>query len=241
MADIKPEIVEMSIVVVGSFEPYYMTPSWFTHHGLFSEEEGKSGELHFQSPDFLHCTVGWAEIIVDRTRVQIKTMVSPYIRLKDFACKLLSEVINSKPILQIGINYSAHFPMNFAQLEKLGNKLAPREPWGNWGGLLKNHDHKEKNKNGLLNITMRQRSSLEDRKYGHIDARVETSKLMPNDAGAHVFINDHYDFVGEISEVDNKDLIQDANVALEAINNIFDASICRSENIAVDVINGAMK
>lgn len=222
-----PEIQEVSIVVVGDFNPDAINPHWLAFHELISAEE--ADEATTQVSTFsVQIDLGWAKFYVDPNRVQILTSQSPWIRAHDFALKLLTDLIPSNAATALGINVSRHFPLSFKEREILGHKLAPREPWGKWGESLINTDSPD---NGLNSITMRQGSNLGAEFNAFVDVKVSTSPILKA-AGIRIYVNDHYSF----SENPKSKL--STMIAAETLATRFEESLARSGDIIDDILDG---
>ena len=62
--------------------------------------------------------------------------VAPLIRIADITCRIFGDLLPDTPIHQVGINRMIHFDVGSQSArEEIGLKLAPREPWGDWGRL----------------------------------------------------------------------------------------------------------
>lgn len=224
-----PEIQEVSIVVIGSFTPDAVTPHWLAFHGLISNEEAE--EANFTShPALSQIDLGWGKFYVDVNRIQFLTTQSPWVRAQDFVLKLLTDIIPGTPSTAIGINISCHYVLSFAEKEKLGHTLAPRDPWGAWGEKLKNSAVEDRS-NGLISITMRQGSDLEYKHNLYVDANISSSNLLkPN--GIRIYVNDHYSYS------DAPEAKVSTDITAHILNEFFDFSLDRSSKIIDDIING---
>lgn len=225
-----PEIQEVSLVVIGSFSPDSITPHWLAFHGLISKEEAEEATHSANNPSVAQIDLGWGKFYVDSSRIQFKTSESPWVRAQDFVLKLLTEVIPGTPSHTLGINLAAHYPLTFKEKEALGHRLAPREPWGEWGKQLQNPDAEHQN-NGLTAISMRQGSNLDHKHNVYIEASISSSNVLkPN--GIRIYINDHYSYTD----------IPEAKVGSEASAQIiadrFDLSLKRSSMIIDEIIDG---
>ncbi|MEE1951356.1 hypothetical protein V0R48_20485 [Pseudomonas alcaligenes] len=221
---LNPEIQEVTLVLVGNFSPAAMTPAWMSHYELISEQEATGAEVTVVHPEATQYKLDWAEIYIDQNRVQIKTAQAPWVRISDFAVRLLRDVLPSTPVKAFGINRSAHYPTSPAQQNHIGEKLAPREFWGEWGKSLHNE---KKQLSGLVSIRMRQGEGFDDREEGSLDLIVQASSALKPGAIA-ITANDHFE-VGEHHS---------ALPAAELIERVFENSIRRSDSIMSTVISG---
>jgi len=225
-----PEIQEVSIVVIGSFTPDAVTPHWLAFHGLISNEEAEEANFTSNHPSLSQIDLGWGKFYVDPNRIQFLTSQSPWVRAQDFILKLLTDVIPGTPSTAIGINISGHYLLSFDEKEKLGHRLAPREPWGSWGEKLNNSEAANQS-NGLTSITMRQGSNLEHKHNTYIDANISSSGLL-KPYGIRIYINDHYSYA------DTAEAKVSTEISAQILNDFFDASINRSSQIIDDILDG---
>ena len=221
-----PEIQEVSLVVVGDFSPETITPLWLAFHELISQPEAEEATVR-TSTFGTQIDLGWGKFYVDPNRVQLLTSQSPWIRAHDFILKFL-EIIPSNAASALGINISRHFFLSFDEREKLGHRLAPREPWGKWGELLNN---KESPENGLVNITMRQGANLDAEYNSYIDVKVSTSPILKS-AGIRIYINDHYSFSDEPKSK------LSTSFASHTLEKQFEVSLARSGEIIDGIVDG---
>jgi hypothetical protein len=94
----------------------------------------------------------------------------------------------------MGINWTVHFSVvTVAVRNKIGNLLAPKEPWGEWKKDMEGEAEKLETIGGLRSLTMMQ-TRRTDGYSGSISARVEPSTLQHIALnGIFMEINDHYD------------------------------------------------
>lgn len=228
----RPEIEEVTVVVIGTFTPGVMSPHWLAFNGLISQDEANEASVTVTHPQVTQIDFGWGRFYADEQRVQVVTSQSPWIRACDFIQKLLSEVTPAQPTRALGLNVSAHYAVTAAEQEAIGHRLAPREIWGGWGANLHNENPSE-SANGLISITMRQGSNLPNRFNKYIDVRITgSSSIRPN--GIEIFINDHYSFQEE------PDAALGTQTVVNLISEQFEASLDRSHEI-IDGIMGSLR
>lgn len=224
----KPEIEEVTIVVIGSFSPGIMNQHWLAYHDIISKEEADEARVTLTHPQVSQIDLGWGKFFANENRVQIATTQSPWIRAGDFIVKLLSEAAPGQPVTALGINVSTHYSLGFIEREDIGQRLAPREFWGEWGTKLKNPDPTNP-KNGLTTITMRQGSDLPNKFNKYVDVRISASdEIKPS--GIEIYINDHYTFQ------DDPDSSLSSQVAWKELTDQFEASLNRSHSIIDGII-----
>lgn len=226
----KPEVEEVTVVVIGSFTPGIMSPHWLAYHELISTQEAEEATSLLTHADISHFDLGWGRFLADSQRVQISTTQSPWIRVSDFMLKLLSEAIPGQPTRALGINIAAHYSLSHTEREALGHRLSPRDAWGRWGEKLFNEDPSISS-NGLMSLTMRQSSDLNNKHNKYIDAKIQSSNTI-KPSGILVHINDHYDFN------DDAESTLSTAVSTKLLSEEFDSSLARSHSIIDDIMDG---
>lgn len=219
------EIHEASIVLVGRFDPLLITPGWLAHHEIVDVQDARTAEVAISHPEVSQFGFDWCKIFVDANRFQILTSQSPFIRISDFAVKVLSDLIPGIPVWAVGINNSRHYRVDPDQLNLFGERLAPREMWGAWGANAINEGVDRSS--GLLSTSLRQGTNLPDRKDGHVDVRIEPSSQIKG--GLYVHVNDHFTF-------GTKDNINDSSEAVALLGEHFERSQIRAEEISSGII-----
>jgi hypothetical protein len=222
------ELSAYSIVLLGNFNPTIFTPSWFEKYELITEEEAASAVVTVIHPDISRFAAAGLTIQVETNRFAATGTVSA-IQLKDFVLKTFRDYLNHTPIRSMGINREVHFKLASADARmRLGRSLAPLEPWGEWGEMIKGSDSKDPG--GMLSITMHQ-SGLSDRPKGHIQATIQPSSSIPRAAGVFFQINDHF----ESGDTDTNG----SEVILDLLDKLFEKSVARSEWIIDQVLKTA--
>lgn len=185
MSDLKPEIEDVSIVLVGSLNPAIFHPSWFAHQKLIQQDEAERADIKIVTPDVCVFSIGWLamEVTLDRFVVRT-TQIQNLEPLRDLVRGTFG-LLRHTPVRQMGINRIAHFRSPSEEAwHQLGHRLAPKEPWA---GLLE--------KPGMRRIQMQGIRS--DAYKGRISVAVEPSVVI-KPFGAYVEVNDHYDNDAEV-------------------------------------------
>ena len=68
MPESKPEIENVSVVLIGSLNPAIFHPAWFAREGLIQQEEADRADVRIVSPDVSVFSIGWlvVEVTLDR-------------------------------------------------------------------------------------------------------------------------------------------------------------------------------
>lgn len=221
-----PEISKANIVLSGDFNPKIFHPLWFAKQGILNPTEAASAEIEVIHPEIAIFDIGWIKIRAEKNRFIAESTMPPLIRISDLVVSTFGNFLTHTPIGRVGINRVVHFRLdNFSKYDKIGKALAPQAAWGEWGKQIEGPPSGEKH-GGLRMIVMEQRN-LDDRHRGHIQAKVEPSKLVTN--GIAIDVNDHY-------EVENCDSIIGCEDIVNIIKNNFEKSIKRSEWIMDQVL-----
>jgi hypothetical protein len=165
-----PASEEISLVLVGSWNPAIFHPEWFVRQGLVSRGEADRAETAIISPQvasvrFLDFGL---QILANRLSVQT-TDVSKAPRIHDLVIGILTKLPHT-PIGAGGINQFLHLPTGAeANWHRVGNQLAPKELV--WRNLYEQRP-------GLTNISIQFPS--ESRFPGFVNISVQPSTLTPH-------------------------------------------------------------
>jgi hypothetical protein len=214
--------------MVGHFNPQIFQPFWLANHDIISEEAAESANIGFVHPEITSFTLdGEFHIQVERGRFSIDRAVAPLIRIADITCRIFGELLPHTPIAQVGINRLMHFDLGSESArDQVGLKLAPREPWGEWGRLVSRGEGLKHG--GMSSLTMIQRD-VSDRAAGWVQAKVEPSNIIGRGrTGIYMEVNDHYD-LGRTPD--------GAEEIVEIVRTKFDASIASSDSIIYQIMS----
>ena len=225
---IEPEIGGASIVMLGHFNPQIFQPYWFAKYDLITTEAAAAANVPFVHPEITSFRIeGEFNVQVERGRFSIDRAVAPLIQIADVVSGIFEELLPHTPIGQVGINRSVHFDVGSLEArEAIWHKLAPIEPWGEWGKLLRRGQGPRHG--GLATMTMTQRE-LSDRPAGWINAKVEPSNVVGRAAsGIFMEINDHYDLARQP---------EGAYEIVEIVRSRFDTSIANADSIIDQIMS----
>ena len=189
---IEPELSTFAVVLVGSLNPRIFTPDWFARNALFTAEQADAAEIEVIHSEIAIFRMEWLLIRVEQQRFIAETNEAPYVRLSDLVVRTFKEFLPHTPLGRMGINRSVHFNVgSFEARERIGNRLAPKEPWGDWEPLIAAGEGDEHG--GLRSLVMEQRK-VDDRPKGCIRAKVEPStRIGGGRTGIYMEINDHFE------------------------------------------------
>ena len=222
---IQPQSEGVSIVLVGNFNPSIFTPAWFGLNNLLSASQVSSADLKLAHRDFTEFSLDWLHVTVTMERFTAETTQAPYIRVHDLVFRTFNELLNHTPLRALGINQIIHFPVKGKnELDRIGRKLAPLEPWGTWGGKLNTVEEF----GGLSSLTMSQMALKERPVDDQLNVKVEPSQRIKQSGGYGVFVevNDHY-------TAGNVENAAASKTLMNKLNDFFEESLSRS-NILID-------
>lgn len=213
-------------MLVGSVNPAIFSPYWLRQCELVTDQEAAAAEVGLISPEATQILVADFQLIANRDRFQIETTVAPWVRLLDFAAKLFGEVLPHTPILQLGINRTVHFKVKNEEVRNaIGRKLAPLEPWGDWGKDLA----KGPLRGGLQTVAMAE--PWEDEPFaGRVTTTLQPSGRIPGNAGIYMQINNHCQFQKE-------DVIESTAKMIDFLIRNFEKSIAKSDAIVDQIMS----
>jgi len=182
-----PERNGAQIALVGSFNPSIFSPDWFKSNNLIPSESFPDDALEIIHPEIAKFHTNEIAIEVRKDKFTATSFSAPLSSVKELVVSLFGSYLPHTPISLVGLNTLVDFKIeSIDKFESFGLKLAPREPWGEWGAKLGDDP---KNRGGLMAIEMDQRA-LDDRSQGWIKTRVQGSTLAQY--AIHVLVNDHY-------------------------------------------------
>jgi hypothetical protein len=220
---IEPELSELSIVLIGNFNPVIFQPSWLAGHGLITDKAAQSAAITVIHPDITAFSIeGLFTFQVDRERLILGRAAIPWVYGSDFIAKIFRDLLPHTPVSKLGINVLVHFDAGSqAKRDEIGEMIAPRAPWGEWGAQASSGEGAKHG--GLQSLTLIQKN-VTDRPAGWIQAKIEPSaRIRGGQSGIFMEINDHY----EVSGTDS----QDAQAIVAILQDKYDSSVRHSEKI----------
>ena len=223
---IEPEIGEVDVIVLGTFNPALFTPAWFVLHGLLPKAAADSAEVALVHPQVTEFTFDWLHLQVTTERFSAGTSQAPHVRVCDLVVRVFREYLPHTPLRAFGINRYVHFPVRSpAERHRIGRTLAPVEPWGRWGAALEpDGEH-----GGMTSLTMSQLDPPGRAAGGRISVTVEPSNRIGDPRlGVYVGVNDHYP-IDETSPTMGR--------STGVLEENFEASLKRSDDIIDHVMS----
>ena len=224
---IEPEIEDVSIVLIGNFNPAIFTPAWFVLHKLLPEREAASAQLVVAHDEIVQFSTEWLRLEITRNRFLAESGRAPHVRVRDLVIRVFQEHLHHTPVRAFGINRSVHFLVrSFAARHALGRKLVPVDPWGKLGKEL----GLDGQYGGLRSLRMTQGKPEGRPDGGQINIFVEPSNQIGNGRlGVCVGCNDHYVIGGSEPSAAGENMM--------VLENTFETSLVRSERIIDHVMS----
>lgn len=133
-----PESEEITLVVLGSFNPTIYQPEWFIRKELIAEQEMSkdSVELHVVHKDITRFENDWFLVEVNPDRFLIKAKLASRVdSLRDLACSIFA-ILSETPIRSFGLNYIQNYRCStLAAWHSFGHALVPKAKWAKATGL----------------------------------------------------------------------------------------------------------
>jgi hypothetical protein len=179
-----------SVVANGSFNPAIFHPWWLVAQGVIKEDEATSASVEITHPEVARFSIPGVHFDIQTEQMTIRVEAEPFIRAADLFYVIFGEKLDKTPITAAGVNYWAHVQLNdYEQRQRFGRKLAPIEPWGEFGRAMEVKG--PKGTGGFSTLIMR--SVWTD--YGDegaVNVAVQPSARVPNEAGAFIHVNNHF-------------------------------------------------
>ena len=204
-----------TIVLLGSFNPQIFLPTWFSNQDLIRKEESEAATIEVVHREVVVFSTDWFRLEVLPERVVFSASQTQFYEvLRDLVLGTF-KILRHTPTVKLGINRSIHFLINSVEeWHALGNRLAPKEPWG---GILETP--------GLATLTIQ--AKRPDESKGYVSVKVEPSKKVA--PGVFIVVNDHF-------EVKDESSAQGADEILEILEKSWSGSIARSLKIAQTLV-----
>jgi len=215
-----------SVVLIGQFNPPIFSPAWMNRVGLVPDEALDDAQVAIIHRDIAQFAVGGFSFDIRRGRFSIEVDSEPLVQALDASLAIFGEHVPHIPVSEFGINYTEHFELDEpARRVALGRRLAPIEPWGEYGAEL--DALVDDRTSGVVDLVMR--LTYDPPESGGLRVEIEPSELIePLDVGVVMLVNDHRR-ITDTKEADG------ARPALTLLSEIFDESLSRSRKIVSDM------
>lgn len=212
-----PEISvdEITVVLVGDFNPKIFHPMWFSHNEIIRQNEAAEAVVEIVHADVASFSIEWLTVQVLHDRFTAAIKAEAYRKhLGDLVQNVFTQLGHS-PVRQLGLN--ASFRLNFrseSDWHGFGHFLTPKSPWAD---VLSSP--------GMRSVVMQGVRS--DDRPGHINVTIEPDLRTRSDA--IVRINDHYDLDETKDGV--KASVEGAKLALDVLLANYNSSYDQSSEL----------
>ena len=215
----QPEHASVAVVLVGSFHPGIIQPSWLAKSGLLSDSEAESADIAAISNDVSQFSTAWFSMQALPNRIAFNTQLSAYYgSLKDLVAGTLS-VLPGAQVTAFGINYDAHFKLDSEERwNALGHDIVPKRFWET---VVEDP--------GTANVTIQ--GARPNKSPGRMNLTFAPSPLVNH--GIALGVNDHYDVV------QTSNAQADVEGVIELLKRDFSVSLKRSEKYFTDLLKYA--
>ena len=123
-----------SIVLIGQFSPTAFQPAWMVSKELLKPAEGEGAKVEIVSQQITDFTLPWLHVQVTGDRCVLRALDSSSDNhLLDLAIGVCASIV-SGPIKMMGLNREMRYRLDsVAGWHALGDRLAPKGPWGDTG------------------------------------------------------------------------------------------------------------
>lgn len=219
-----------SIVFIGKFNPPIFSPAWLGKIGLISDAEIELARNTIIHQEIAQFSIESFDITVVPNRFFMRISQEPFIQIVDNIGDIFGKALPHTPLNRMGINYEVIFNLeNYEQRHKLGRKLAPIEPWGDFGKRLETG--KAETNGGLFHLSMQEKRPNEELYQGWRLVEIEPIN-SPGDSCVSIKINDHFQ---NIKEND----VAGALPMIGLLNSKFDSSIQAAKKIVAEFMQFA--
>lgn len=215
----KPDVTleEISLVLVGDFNPRIFHPVWFAHHGLLRESEAEEAQTEIVHQDVSAFAVEWLTVQVLRDRFTARIKADPFKPHLNDLVQGVFQLLAHTPVRQLGINVVYRLRFKSEQdCHGFGHFITPKSPWK---GVL--------SKPGLRGVHVQ--SVREMNSPGFLVASIEPDLVPGKQSDALMRINDHYELPKILR--DEREESAGASWAVELLRENFDVSIGFSQEI----------
>lgn len=176
------QIRNLSIVLLGDFNPVIIQPFWLYEKKLIREVEAQEAQVEIIHNEINKFDLKWVQVEITKDRCQFRTSMESHFELVKDLCINIFEILKETPIKSLGINHEFHFAIpRDDQYYSIGNSLVPLE---NWKGFL--------NDPRVFTLEM-----VEEQRIDGLDGRYRI-KIQPSDIEPPIrnkimiSINDHF-------------------------------------------------
>lgn len=188
------QIYNLSVVILGDFNPVIIQPFWLANKKLIREQEAQTAKVEIIHQEIVRYSLDWVNIEITKDKFTLSSKQEPFFEpLKDLILSIFS-ILSETPLTAIGINHLRHFAIpDKTRYYKFGDTLAPLS------NFKDSFDDPR-----LFNLEIIEQTRKDGLK-GHIRARIYPSEVnLQLSLGVAIDINDHYDINSEKGNSSNE-------------------------------------
>lgn len=138
MPKTKPLFEQVSIVIVGDFNPRIINPDWLLSNSLISKGDFNTISVELINNEFSIFSTRQIKLTITRQKFQVMSLTTSFPEvIRDLVIGIFS-ILNHTPISQLGINNTAQFKLKSDESRNIiGFKLVKKE---NWTKLFSNYE-----------------------------------------------------------------------------------------------------
>ena len=106
MLDDNIERNELSIVMLGSFNPVIITPFWLSGKSLIRESDATSAEVNIIHNEVVEFDLGWASFEITQNRFSVKCTKEPFFEIVIDLVVGIFTILKETPINSFGFNHN---------------------------------------------------------------------------------------------------------------------------------------
>jgi hypothetical protein len=124
------EIDQVSVVIVGSFNPTIFQPDWLASNNLIREEEAEAADIEIIHKQITSFSIEWLKVQATHDRLLFAASdASKQGPLKDVVVGAMG-LLEHTPVTALGLNSDSHYHMQSeAEWHQLGHHYVPKETW----------------------------------------------------------------------------------------------------------------
>ena len=206
---------QVSIVLVGSFNPAIFHPIWFERYGMLPTKETDAAKVEVVTGDVALIDFPWFRLEVLRERLTVKTSDESKVSvLRDLVVSVL-QLLEHTPISQIGLNREVSSEASGrTQFDAIGHNLVPKTLWS-----------KNLSKPGTLVVGVR--GVRTDDREGSINVTIKPDLSRQESVVVVVTYNDHIELKPQSTAADVATLLL----------NYWDESLMKSTATCDQILN----
>lgn len=183
----------VSVVLAGNFNPAIFSPGWLAMNDLVSKMDADKALIEIIHPEVCHFTVGEFVVHVDLEHFSVSCVTNRHEMARDLVEGVFGSFLTHTPISAIGLNREIHFDTgDFKIRDAVGKRLAPTDPWGEWGATISGPDEMTHEHGGLVRLIMRQGLIGHKHKgYTLVDVQPSPRPQLAT-SGIYVLVNNHF-------------------------------------------------